>query len=197
MMNSALYWYIRRQFPDVNQIKTSDLDEAQKITDHGETENASPVPENETKRAYVIVDCRREDEFDVSHIPKANHLPFQTDDESIIRFIKEEKDKQSHLNASADELNLVCYCSLGYRSSLLAQRITNIVKNDPELSSKGVNAWNLEGSIFKWANEKRPLVDMYEKSTKFAHPFNLTFGMFLQSEYRKWEPDKKEDLQNK
>ena len=90
MMNSALYWYIRRQFPDVSQIETSDVDEAQKKLAHGETESTSPVPENETKRSYVIVDCRRGDEFDVSHIPKAKHLHFQTDDESITQFIKEE-----------------------------------------------------------------------------------------------------------
>ena len=194
MMNSALYWYIRRQFPDVVQIETSDVDEAQKKIEDGETENSSPIPESHPKRSYVIVDCRRGDEFDVSHLPKAKHLHFQTDDESITRFIKEEIDKQSRINASDDELNLVCYCSLGYRSSLLAQRISNIVKNEPDLSSKTVNAWNLEGSIFKWANEKRPLVDMYEKPTKFAHPFNYTFGMFLQSKYRKWEPDKQDAL---
>ena len=83
----------------------------------------------------------------------------------------------------------MCYCSLGYRSSILAQRIQSFANEDPDFSDKNIKAWNLEGSIFKWANEGRQMKDLNEKPTIFAHPFSYTFCMFLQKDYWKWTPD--------
>lgn len=45
--------------------------------------------------------------------------------------------------------------------------------------------YNLEGSIFKWANENRQMVDHKNRSTVYAHPYNAVFGKLLKKELRK------------
>ena len=55
----------------------------------------------------------------------------------------------------------------------------------PEISEHSPLLYNLEGSIFKWANEKRPMVDREDQPTSFAHPYNAVFGKLLNSENRK------------
>ena len=57
-------------------------------------------------------------------------------------------------------MTVVCYCSLGYRSSALAQQLAYELDKPvhQELKSKTV-IYNLEGSILKWANERKDLED--------------------------------------
>jgi len=40
--------------------------------------------------------------------------------------------------------------------------------------------YNLEGSLFKWANESRPLVDNSGSPTKLVHPYNNVWGRLLE-----------------
>ena len=51
--------------------------------------------------------------------------------------------------------------------------------------SDGIGVYNLEGSIFKWANENRPMVDVKDRKTIFTHPYNVVFGKLLRKELRK------------
>ena len=44
--------------------------------------------------------------------------------------------------------------------------------------------YNLEGSIFKWANENRPIVNGDDKPTHLVHPYNSFFGKLLESSRR-------------
>ena len=69
------------------------------------------------------------------------------------------------------EKDIVCYCSVGYRSSILADRINAID------GGGGGSACNLEGSVFKWANEGREIVDSGGNATYFVHPYNWFFGL--------------------
>ena len=176
--------YIKSKFSDVKNISTEDL-EKRSFGLAGDFE--IPSSKNETEQKHVIIDCRRKDEYEVSHIPDAKHVHFQIKDGELKNVLLEETKNLSGTNQ--DELNIVCYCSLGYRSSILVQRIQSFAKDDPDLSDKNIKAWNLEGSIFKWANEGRPMMDLNEKPTKFAHPFSYKFCMFLQKQYWKWTPD--------
>lgn len=59
-----------------------------------------------------------------------------------------------------------------------------------EGNGSNISVYNLEGSIFKWANEKRSLIDSKGQSTVFVHPYNFLYGKLLKSEFRKW-PDSK------
>jgi len=68
----------------------------------------------------------------------------------------------------------VTYCSVGYRSAKMAQRLRN---------AGYTNVQNLEGSIFEWANEHRPLVRDGEP-TKQVHPYSALRGHLLRDEVR-------------
>ena len=158
--------YIKRKFSDVKNISTGDLE---KRSFGSACDFEIPSSKNKMEQNHVILDCRRQDEYEVSHIPDAKHVHFQTKDEELKNVLLEETKNIS--NTNQDELNVVCYCSLGYRSSILAQRIQSFANEDPDFSDKNIKAWNLEGSIFKWANEGRRMMDLNEKPTIFAHLF--------------------------
>ena len=74
--------------------------------------------------------------------------------------------------ADAIEL-LVVYCSVGYRSSHIAAI----------LSRRGYsNVFNLEGSIFKWANENRPIYSGDDRASS-VHPYDENWGRLLSKEF--------------
>jgi hypothetical protein len=69
---------------------------------------------------------------------------------------------------------IVTYCSVGYRSAAFAKK----------LSEAGYrNGTNLEGSIFRWANENRPLVHDGQPTDK-VHPYNRLWGILLDKSHR-------------
>ena len=71
-------------------------------------------------------------------------------------------------DVSSDQ-RIVLYCSVGHRSSELAQF----------LMKKGyTEVYNLEGSIFAWANEGRPVYRGNER-VKVVHPYDRTWGRLL------------------
>ena len=73
------------------------------------------------------------------------------------------------LEASDPGRTVVVYCSVGYRSSRLAEK----------LRARGIeNVFNLEGSLFQWANEGRPLYRGDERVYE-AHPYDDEWGQLL------------------
>jgi len=102
-----------------------------------------------------LVDVRGPAEYAVSHLPGAQHL---TTVEAI---------QQAHI---APTETLVLYCSIGYRSARLAQK----------LQAAGYShIFNLEGSIFEWHNQGRPLV-AGRQPVKQVHPYDRLWGLLLQ-----------------
>lgn len=117
----------------------------------------------------MLLDVRTEAEHAVSHLPGARRV-----------------DPRSSASQIAGALEsgrpVVTYCSVGYRSSQIAAR----------LQKAGLtNVFNLDGSIFQWANEGRPL-EQEGKPTKLVHPYNNTFGKLLPEEHRAHVPSVKE-----
>ena len=119
----------------------------------------------------VVFDVRARAEYDVSHLKGAIHAP---DAASIIASLKESQDDASK--------SIVVYCSVGYRSAKVAD----------ELRSLGyANIFNLNGSIFQWANEGRPVYRTTnaagsscretdeELLVDEVHPFNRRWGKLL------------------
>ncbi len=104
----------------------------------------------------LILDVREEEEFRVSHIRGAQHAPtLEAAAEAVSRQTREDR--------------IVLYCSVGYRSARLIAR----------LREQGcTNAYNLEGSIFQWANEGRP-VYRGGRIVRAVHPFDETWGRYL------------------
>lgn len=141
---------VRAKFPSVPQLSTTQL-----ATWLVETNRAQPV----------LLDVRTRKEFELSHLPGARW----TDPDA--------KPKAIEQALAGHPGPVVVYCSVGWRSSALAQRL---------LEAGRTNVSNLEGSIFAWANENRPL-ESAGKPTDKVHPYNRTFGRLLIPE-RRGEP---------
>lgn len=150
MRSSAPDWdsikqTIREKFPEVPQTSTQTL--AETLADP-----ARPHP--------LLFDARGEAEFQVSHLPGARLV------------------SASDIEALAGELDtaqpIVCYCSVGYRSSALVEKLR---------AAGFTNVSNLEGSIFQWANEDRP-IEAGGKPVEKVHPFNATWGALLKPRRR-------------
>jgi len=151
MLNLIAY-SIANKFPNVKNISTEQLDS--KLDKLQGT-------------SLIIIDAREKEEYLVSRIPSAKYLHFKTEPEEIEHFLSE--------NSEAGKFTqVVCYCSLGYRSSVLAEKINR-------LHLESVEALNLEGSIFKWANENRSL-----EGSQSVHPFSYLWG-FLGLNLTKWK----------
>ncbi|NEQ27744.1 MAG: rhodanese-like domain-containing protein, partial [Microcoleus sp. SIO2G3] len=100
----------------------------------------------------VLLDTRTEAEFAVSHLPNARRIDPKTED-------------FSYLNLPIDT-PIVAYCSVGWRSSRLVDRLQQ---------AGYTNAFNLEGSIFQWANEGRPVFQNGERVQQ-VHPYSRLWG---------------------
>lgn len=132
---------IIREFPDVTHITPSDFDEM-------------------SKADIFIFDVREPKEYEVSHIQGAiNVSPDINADEFMSRYGQMSEGK-----------TIVLYCSIGHRSSALAQR----------LEDRGINQeiYNLQGGAFNWHNEGRTFVDS-EGNSRAIHPYNIFWGRMI------------------
>ncbi|XP_071180530.1 uncharacterized protein [Mytilus edulis] len=134
----------------------------------------------------VLLDCRQEEEFVVSRIPGAVRVDYENEAESILEKIQDVQTDKS--------VRIVCYCAAGYRSSLIVEKLQDHFKTLGMCTCTSISMmYNLEGSIFKWANEGRTMVDVYNKGTPFAHPYNAVFGKLLESHLRRQDVQKQNE----
>ena len=142
---------IRNKYPAVKQLSTNELQE---------------LLNNKKSITPLIIDVREPEEYAVSHLHGA--FIAVNEDEALKIIAKESKDRF-----------IVVYCSVGYRSSELANK----------LQEKGfTEIYNLEGSIFKWANEEREIYQG-DQLVNTVHPFNSKWKQLLDKRF--WhDPEK-------
>jgi rhodanese-related sulfurtransferase len=111
----------------------------------------------------VVFDVRDKTEFDVSRLAGAIRVdPGITATEFMRRH-----------GASVAGKTVLLYCSVGVRSSRLAQRI------DRSVRAAGSNgAFNLLGGVFSWHNTGRRLVSIGGDTDK-VHAFNRDWAQYL------------------
>ncbi|HET9377561.1 MAG TPA: rhodanese-like domain-containing protein [Chthoniobacterales bacterium] len=114
-----------------------------------------------TDSAPILLDVRTQAEYAVSHLPNAQRI----DPDAQVA---------ETLSRLPPDRPIVTYCAVGYRSGKLAQRL---------IAAGRKNVYNLEGSIFQWANEGRPL-ECDGKRVETVHPYNDTVGKLLDRRYR-------------
>ena len=136
---------VRAKFPGVPQLRPADL---------------AALLENKKAVAPQLLDIREPDEFAVSHLRGAINV---SPDASATEAMKKIDPARP----------VVVYCSVGYRSSRLAERL---------IAAGFKNVSNLEGSIFAWANEGRAL-EKDGQPARTVHPYNAVFGRLLKPEY--------------
>lgn len=117
---------------------------------------------NEKFGDYVILDARESEEFELSRIPGARHIGFNSPNFISLKSVPKNK-------------AIVVYCSIGYRSE----------KVGVSLMEKGyTNVFNLYGSIFEWVNQGLPLENENGK-THTVHGFNKKWSKWiLNTEYQ-------------
>ncbi|MFZ5630327.1 MAG: rhodanese-like domain-containing protein [Spirochaetota bacterium] len=106
---------------------------------------------------YVLLDAREREEFDVSHLSRARWIGYK--DFALQR-----------LNGISKRTPIVVYCSVGYRSEKIAERLQ---------AAGYLHVYNLVGGIFEWANHEKPLVDNNGKPTRAVHPYDEVWGRWL------------------
>lgn len=119
-------------------------------------------------RGTVLLDVRRADEYAVSRLEGAIRVdPDATSLDGVELPV-----------GTTKQTPIVVYCSVGYRSSRLAERL---------IEAGWENVENLEGSIFEWAALGHPLVDD-QGAVEKVHPYGRPWSLMVDPELRAWEP---------
>lgn len=130
---------VNDRFPDVGHLSAQALAQEMRST---------PVP--------VLLDARSKEEYELSHLPDAVHLPLDTVTEK-------------NLSQMDSQVRYVVYCAAGYRACQLARR----------LKAAGVSdVRNLEGGIFAWANAGFP-TERQGSPVPEVHPYRSLFIRML------------------
>lgn len=138
---------VRAKFPTVRQVPGAEL--AAWLAD---TNRPSPL----------LLDVRTEPEFRVSRLPGALRVDPDAKPTALAGLL------------GTNSRPVVVYCSVGWRSSALAERLAK---------AGHTNVVNLEGSLFGWANDGRRMEDDRGEA-RTVHPYNRTFGRLLKPELR-------------
>ncbi|XP_065192371.1 uncharacterized protein LOC135823448 [Sycon ciliatum] len=197
---------IRHSFPTVQQMSTRSL------SDRIRPEQAEP---NMSRPDVVLLDTRELAEYNVSHLPGAKRLDPSISDSDLASFVDDLRQRQP--DAVDKPLDLVCYCSVGYRSSKMASRLQKLLRPPPvardqasasagqhssaQTSAKQsssspdcaaatarpvASVFNLEGSMFQWANENRQLCSAGTAATRQVHPYSVVWGRLVDRDRHNW-----------
>ncbi|MFM1843491.1 MAG: hypothetical protein RLZZ490_2234 [Cyanobacteriota bacterium] len=113
----------------------------------------------------LVLDIREPEEYQVSHLPWAINIPPDTPIDQVVK---------QYLSPRQPGQKILVYCSVGVRSSLYAQH----------LQGAGIgNIYNLQGSIFAWANQELPL-QRQGKKVHQVHGYNHQWEKYLSPQYR-------------
>jgi rhodanese-related sulfurtransferase len=106
-------------------------------------------------RSPVLLDARTEAEYAVSHLENAERIDPERQDFSNLKLPL--------------ETPIVVYCSVGYRSARVVDRLQH---------AGFTQVMNLEGSIFQWANQGKPIYSQGQ-SVRRVHPYSPAWGYLL------------------
>lgn len=113
---------------------------------------------------YQVLDAREKNEFDVSHLNNAIWVGY--DDFNLSRV--------SNLNKQKPVL---IYCSVGYRSEKIAEKL---------LAEGFEDVYNLYGGIFEWANAGKP-VYRNKQEVDSVHAYDKVWGVWLNIDEKVYE----------
>jgi rhodanese-related sulfurtransferase len=112
-----------------------------------------------TRPQPLLLDVRSPAEFADSHLAHAR----QANDANAAQAVLVAQDKSAPV---------VVYCSVGYRSGKVVEAL---------LKRGHTQVWNLEGSLFEWANSGLPVV-RGDQPASTVHPYDKTWGVLLKRE---------------
>lgn len=103
-----------------------------------------------------LIDARSSSEYNTSKIKGA-------------QFVNYDKPNLKHLSITKED-TIVVYCTIGYRSEKIAEK----------LKKKGYNnVYNLYGGIIKWVNDSNNVCAPNGMTTNFVHTYDASWGKWL------------------
>ncbi len=105
----------------------------------------------------VILDAREKEEYEISHIAGAQYIGYN-------------KLEKSTLKGLPKDAKIVVYCSVGYRSEKIGERLQKMGYTDVH---------NLYGSIFEWINRGNKVVDKNGNPTEEIHTYNKKWSQWV------------------
>jgi rhodanese-related sulfurtransferase len=103
------------------------------------------------------LDARAREEYEVSHLPQARWVGYDTFDSSQVATLDPQQP-------------LLVYCSVGYRSGKIAETLQQMGFQE---------VYNLYGGLFEWANQGLPLYDAQEQPTDSVHGYSRSWGIWV------------------
>ncbi len=98
----------------------------------------------------IILDARKREEYEVSHIEHARYIGYDDFD-------------AAKLDGIPKDTQIVVYCSIGYRSEKIGNKLQKL---------GFTNVFNLYGSLFEWVNRGFKVYDMQGRAVKKVHTYN-------------------------
>lgn len=126
------------------------------------TESVSYIYVNELSQSDItpiLLDAREKREYQISHLPDALWIGYDTFD----------MQKFNQQNISKDT-SIVVYCSLGIRSENIAEQL---------IQNGYTRVQNLYGGIFEWKNQGNTVVNILNQPTDTIHAFSKEWSKWL------------------
>lgn len=108
---------------------------------------------------FIILDSRKPEEFEVSHLPGAIRVDDIPSDENLATILKSNK-------------KIVIYCSVGVRSEDFGEKLQK---------KTNLPVFNLYGGIFAWKDAGFPILDQNNKPTHRVHTYSKTWKDYLKT----------------
>jgi rhodanese-related sulfurtransferase len=105
----------------------------------------------------ILLDAREFNEYTVSHIQDAVYVGY-------------DQFEIGRLNSINKNQKIIVYCSVGYRSEKISEKLKQTGFTDVS---------NLYGGIFEWINQGNPVVNENGKVTENIHAYNEIWGVWL------------------
>jgi rhodanese-related sulfurtransferase len=112
----------------------------------------------------VLFDVRTPEEYAVSHLEGAIQVDPEIDKDAFF---------QQYSKGLAGK-TVVFYCSVGRRSSLLVDAVSNAL-----IDAGSGDIYNLKNGIFGWHNDNKPLI-WKNGSTEYVHPYSWRWKRYLE-----------------
>lgn len=115
------------------------------------------VTEAASQEDVLFLDAREVREFEVSRIQNALFVGYDNFDTATVSEIHKEQ-------------SIIVYCSVGYRSEKIAEKLLDLGFSDVS---------NLYGGIFEWKNQGFSVVDNKNELTENVHAYDRIWGVWL------------------
>ncbi|MBC5994414.1 rhodanese-like domain-containing protein [Pontibacter cellulosilyticus] len=116
------------------------------------------------QQQFILLDARSKQEFAVSHLPKAQYIGY-------------EDFEQGQLQGIPKDANVVVYCTVGYRSEKIGEKLKQAGYK---------NVYNLYGGIFEWINSGYAVHDA-KGTTPKVHVYSRSWGVWLKKGEKVYE----------